>query len=196
MISELHSWLLTVLSAGIGAYLGAYLKRKAEDRATREALRDIVRQAEATTNATKSIEAKISTEVWDRQMQWEMKKEALFEALSALGRADDALVGLSTAYEEARKEGDPEGWRQLKLDKSLEWQRAINADDEKSFIAGLVCSRDLDVALRGAIGSIRSSASKVFKDQFEDYSELSAPVQKVITEALALAGKELGIDRG
>ncbi len=70
---------ITVLSAGIGAFIGAYLKKKAENLATHEDIDKLLLQIKVTTEATKSIEARISNEVWDRQRQWELKREALLE---------------------------------------------------------------------------------------------------------------------
>src|SRR5437764_10010469 len=92
-------WPLTVVGAGLGAYFGAYLKKKGEDRATQEALTDLVRQVEATTAATQAIEAKFSNQVWDRQRQWEMKKEVLFEVSGRMGELDDTLLSHYTVLD-------------------------------------------------------------------------------------------------
>jgi hypothetical protein len=70
---------VTVLSAGLGAYIGAHLKKKAENLATHEDIDKLLVQIKATTEATKSIEARISNEVWNRQREWEFKRETLLE---------------------------------------------------------------------------------------------------------------------
>ena len=73
--------LTTLIAAGCGAYFGAYLKKKGENLATHEDLAALVEQMKAVTNATKEIEAKISTDMWHRQNRWEMRKDAILEAL-------------------------------------------------------------------------------------------------------------------
>src|SRR5271154_1288397 len=55
--------------------------------------------------AAKEIEAKISDKSWDRQRQWEMKRDALVAALQALDRTDVAMMKLAAAYAEGRKNG-------------------------------------------------------------------------------------------
>ena len=62
------------------------------------------------TTTTKEIEAKISTDVWDRQKRWEMKREVLFEAARRLGAFDYALRCLAAEFQVERKrrqEGQP-----------------------------------------------------------------------------------------
>src|SRR2546425_12333594 len=90
-----------LLGSGIGSFLGAYLKRKGENLATHEDVDKLVKQVAAVTQTTKEIEAKISNEVWDRQRQWEMKKEVLFAAAKQISAMEDALLDLNTAFRTA-----------------------------------------------------------------------------------------------
>ena len=79
------AWALsTLVAAFIGFYLGSYLKKKGENLATHEDITKLVDQASAVTTATKEIEAKISDEVWARQRKWEVRRDAVFEALKEL----------------------------------------------------------------------------------------------------------------
>jgi hypothetical protein len=82
---------LTVIGSGVAAYSGAYFKRRGEDQAITDGFAEVLRQTRETTQATKSIEAKISGEMWDRQKQWEMKREVIFDMRRKLSTVDDAL---------------------------------------------------------------------------------------------------------
>ena len=100
------TWALVIvpfISAGAGAYLGSYLKKKGANLATREDLDDLVEQMSAVTQATKAIEAQISDQAWNKQRHWEMKRDALFSAVQALGRADDTLISLITTHTAAKR---------------------------------------------------------------------------------------------
>lgn len=68
----------------MGAYLGSYLKKKGENLARREDIEGLVEQVSAVTKATKEIEAKISSNVWDRQKQWELKRDLLLDAVKRM----------------------------------------------------------------------------------------------------------------
>jgi len=50
----------------------------------------------AVTKATKEIETKISSDVWDRQKQWELKREILFDATKRLSEIENKLLSLHT----------------------------------------------------------------------------------------------------
>src|SRR6266404_3989380 len=95
--------LTTLIGAFIGSYLASYLKKKGENLATREDLDKLVEQVRAVTTATKEIEAKISTDVWDRQKRWEMKRDLLFEATRRLAAVNDSLMNLNSACEIERQ---------------------------------------------------------------------------------------------
>ena len=70
-------------------------KKKGENLATHEDIEKLKEQVRVVTTTTKEIEAKISTEVWDRQRRWEMKREVLFEASKSLARVCDALMRIN-----------------------------------------------------------------------------------------------------
>ena len=89
---------LTFILAGAGAYLGSYLKKKGENLATQEDVDKLVSQMKAVTQATKDIEAKISTDVWDRQKRWELKRDALFDAVKELGGLETIVSTTISAY--------------------------------------------------------------------------------------------------
>ena len=71
-----------------GSFLAEYLKRKGKNLATHEDIDKLVDQVRAVTRATKEIEAKISSDVWDRQKQWELKRDVLFMAAKRVSELD------------------------------------------------------------------------------------------------------------
>src|ERR1700681_1145261 len=102
---SLLSLVLTFIFAGSGAYLGAYLKKKGENAATREDIHGLVEQVSAVTRTAKAIEAQISHEVWDRQRRWELKKEAVCEAIRELASTQAALTKLMSTYAATHRPG-------------------------------------------------------------------------------------------
>ena len=82
--TTLIPYLWVFITAGAGAYLGAYLKRKGENLATKEDIGEL-------TKTTEEIKAKISDDVWDRQKQWELKRDVVFDAIRVLADLDGAI---------------------------------------------------------------------------------------------------------
>jgi hypothetical protein len=97
-LSQFQFWIFTVLCAGLGGYLGAYLKKKGENTATKEDFNDLKEQTRELTRATKEIEAKIDDQVWNRQRQWEMKKDIFIEATRIVAKADETLARTVSTY--------------------------------------------------------------------------------------------------
>lgn len=91
-LQSLIPYLLVFLTAGAGAYFGAYLKRKGENLATKEDIGEL-------TQAAEEIRAKISDDVWDRQKQWEMRRDAVYDAWRALRELETALIDLRSAHD-------------------------------------------------------------------------------------------------
>jgi hypothetical protein len=78
-------WALgSLVGAFFGSFLAGYLRKKGENLATHEDLDKLVEQMKVTTEATKSIEARISGDVWDRQRQWELKRDTLLETVRSI----------------------------------------------------------------------------------------------------------------
>jgi hypothetical protein len=70
---------LTTLLGILVGYLTGYAKKKGENRAIHEDLGKLTDQVAAVTKTAKEIEAKISSDLWDRQKRWELKREVLRE---------------------------------------------------------------------------------------------------------------------
>jgi hypothetical protein len=117
-------WVLSVLAGGFIGFLTEYLRKKGENLATHEDIALLVDQVRAVTTATKEIEAKISTEAWDRQKRWEMRRDVLFEATKRLAAVREALNSFDVTFAAARKSvsGDA-GWVTFKVDANKHWRR-------------------------------------------------------------------------
>jgi hypothetical protein len=72
-------------------FIGSYAAKKGENLATKEDIAQLTKIAER-------IRAKISDEYWDRQKQWEMRRDTLYEAVRVLTGYNGALTGLHLAY--------------------------------------------------------------------------------------------------
>src|SRR5690242_3526662 len=109
--------LLSLIGGWFGGFFGAYLKKKGENLATHEDIDKVVDQVKAVTEATKTIENKLSGELWDKQKQWEMKKEVLFETARRIADLDDALLSLYTLMRrsaERTTQDNDEWWTKTK----------------------------------------------------------------------------------
>jgi hypothetical protein len=94
-------WSIPVFSfitAGAGAYLGGYLKKRGENLATKDDFNDLKAQTAALTLTTKEIESKIDDQVWNRQRQWELKKQGLLEGAAAINEFMAAVMKVNGAY--------------------------------------------------------------------------------------------------
>src|SRR5215469_17399814 len=89
-------WLLTTfVSALLGSAFGGYLGKRGEIRAVHEDLNRVIAQNEAITRVNEIIKDRLTSQTWDRQRQWEMKRDAIMAVVPALGRARDALMYLA-----------------------------------------------------------------------------------------------------
>lgn len=103
---------VSVLSAGIGAFFGAYLKKKGENLATHEDLDNLVLQVKATTEATKAIEARITNDLWVSQKGWELKRDILMQWFRSVHDANEAAREASHLIDKlAQNDGHMDGWK-------------------------------------------------------------------------------------
>jgi hypothetical protein len=197
MLTLLHFqfWLVTILCAGGGAYIGSYLKKKGEDIATHEDIKLLVAQMEATTEATKSIEARISSEVWDRQRHWEMKKEAVFSVVQALGKADDALLLYAAACfpAEAALLHSAVIYESI-MSAETAWNKAIEDFERRRVMALLVCDNAFTDTLLEIRNVMRSAAFEMRKDD-DAYDKAKEQLHVLIARVFAMCRCELGTEK-
>jgi hypothetical protein len=194
-MEPLIAWGLTTLASSFtGSYLASYLKKKGENRAIREDLDDLLKQVRAVTTTTKEIEAKISTDVWERQKRWELRRDVLFEATRRLGSFEDALLSLHTtrlAERLNRKPGEPE-WLEARGKTIDKWESESRNFEETCLLIGVVCGKELKQACDEIRASARQIAVGIFGNDHEIYLK-SAP--ELIKKSVAIANairKELG----
>lgn len=138
-------WLgLNFIVSGLGAYCALYLKQKGRSLATHEDIKNLVDQVRVVTKATTEIEAKISSEVWDRQKRWELKREVLFEATRRVGEIEELLNTLNSILQVELKE-PKEGnlaWMEMKIANNKKWSRASAHFDETKLFVGVTCGKE------------------------------------------------------
>ena len=184
---------VTVLSAGIGAYIGAYLKKKGENLATHEDLGKLVKEMEATTNATKRIEAQISNEVWDRQRQWELKRDTVVSAVQAMDAVKDALMSYAARREGAKHVGIDPKMSENVMESMTTWTERSSAFEAKRAMAALICGKEFNDALWKIQQTLRGGFSKLFKDTISTYDDIGAEIRDRTIDAIVAARNELGI---
>lgn len=120
-------WLLplTLVASGLGAYFGTYLKKKAENHAIHEDISKLVEQVKAVTNATKEIEAKISNDIWHRQNRWEIRRDAILEALRDFATAAPLVWKMLFTFRNHRT--DSEDDRNARTKASDDFQTAMES---------------------------------------------------------------------
>jgi len=195
-LSQVWFWAFTVICAGAGAFIGAYLKEKAKNFATREDFEGLKKQTQELTNATKEIEAKIEDQVWNRQRQWEMKRDALVKGIQALERADEALMNLGTASSPEGRElmaGEAE-WQVLKAERAAACNEAINGFDHERILIDLVCGTQCREIFRGASKAIRAGVTDLLRGKANSYGEVTPEVHRYLVTAYRVAREEVGVD--
>jgi hypothetical protein len=166
-MEALIAWGLTTLGGSfIGSYLASYLRKKGENLATHEDLDKLVDQVRAVTTTTKEIEAQISTDVWARQKRWEMKRDVLFEATKLLGRVEDSLTHLNSAFL-AERMGEPVSLdaKSLAIDR---WTDESRNFEEASLLVAIVCRKET----KNACDNYRLFARKIAVGVFQHDSEI------------------------
>lgn len=184
------------LSSGVGAYLGSYLKRKGENLATHEDIDKLVTQVRAVTAATKQIETKISSDLWDRQKRWELKREILFDAAKKLSEIDNKLLALQTFWEH-RSQGTIEGEEsKIRLEHQYvtEWRDCIRSFEETESLIHVSCSRETMLAFAELGDLLRLTASKITGGDLEAYPTTKSERLKKFVLARVGIRKELGIN--
>src|SRR5215472_14973775 len=140
-----------IVSLFVASFLAEYMKKKGENLATREDLQNLVTQMSAVTEATKKIEAEISSGVWDRQKQWELRREVFFDVAREMTKADDALTRLhSVVSVRAEMCGTESGnlqWSTEFNEAAKRWVAAADELDRVKLLAVMVSGVEMNLAL-------------------------------------------------
>ncbi|HMD78170.1 MAG TPA: hypothetical protein VKG86_12450 [Terracidiphilus sp.] len=141
-----NSWLFylgVAIASLIGAFLGAFIKRIGEDFAAQQSIQKL-------TVTVENIKAAISDDVWDRQEQWKLKRDAVLDAVCALNGLENALIELDSTFsvppelcDDTAREGQEllqKGATQRFQESSITYRRAMSVID---LVVGGKLSKDL-----------------------------------------------------
>jgi hypothetical protein len=189
---------VSVMSAGIGAFIGAYLKKKGENLATKEDFRELKAQTADLKQATKEIEAKIDDQVWNKQRQWEMKRDALFATVQALGVWENALSTFALFY--GILGTPPDDISPQWQDKKMEATKALDEGMEPFFrarsIASLVAAQETIDELNKMAKLFGDCSSQIIKDgnakMYSDFRSRFMPSGERVLKAIR---RDLGIEK-
>jgi hypothetical protein len=168
-------WLgLNFIVSGFGAYCGLYLKQMGHSFATQEDINRLVDQVRSVKKATQVIEAKISTEVWDRQKLWELKRDVLFEATRRVGEIEELLNTLNSILQVELKEPKAGNlaWMEMKIGNNKKWSKALAHFDETKLFIEVTCEKETKEAFDsyGKLGvELATAINKRTADAYEKY---------------------------
>jgi hypothetical protein len=191
----IFTWLITTfLGALLGSAFGGYFGKKGEIQALHEDMSRVIEQNEAITKANETIKDELTNQTWDRQRQWEMRRDAVLAVVQALGRARDALMYLAGMVATTR-EGLTYEWQlHPKLfDLSVELIRRMEEFDEKRLVASFLCSEEFATALTQTGTTIRTALATVQKESQFSMEDLYPPVREAVSSALLTARREIGL---
>ena len=177
--------------------MAAYLKKKGENLATHEDIAKLVDQVRAVTTATKEIEAKISTDVWDRQKRWEMKRVVLFEETKRLEAVTNALIGLNTTfrlYKQREQNGEPVS-AEHKLQAGNRWMEAAHKLAEMGLLLNIVCRVEVSNACDDIYLFVGKIAGGILNDDLEIYNRSVVELAKKKFAVMDAIRKELETDK-
>jgi hypothetical protein len=186
---------VVAIGAGAGAYFGSYLKKKGENLATHEDIDKLIKQVAAVTQTTKEIETRISNEVWDRQKQWELKKETIFELGKRVSGAKDALSTLYAVYstdKNSKKNGGPER-PEKQQDAAGKCNEALNRLDEAHLSMDLVCEKALSQTSGEFLLFVRNLAQDILAWNPEKFEALTPQLGRLLKKLNDAMRNELGI---
>jgi len=186
---------LLAVCAGAGGFFGSYLNRKGENLATHEDIDKLVDQVSAVTKATKEIEAKISSDVWDKQKQWELKRDALFEVTKRIAAVRDALFNMYIVHSVGSEKGNELHLAEKATEASQKCWEAESSFDQATLLVNLVCGEEVNRLLLTFAGIMRRTANEISKRETEAANK---SLMELRTQANTVTGamrKEIGIDK-
>lgn len=182
------TWLISTLA---GSFLGAYLKKKGENFATHEDIDKLLEEVRAVTTTTKEIEAKISNEVWERQRRWEVKRDAVFEAVKELRTVQQSLNMVVAAYKVLGVDPDDDSQIRKQRDVLVKYYEAFTGFLRAKMLATIVCGkevRDQFDHLEGTATLILNRATQgevvSANDKFNEFVKGTYQLARMIREEL------------
>jgi hypothetical protein len=188
-LAAVVGWGLAIIFAAfLGSFLPGYMKKKGENLATHEDIRLLTDQVAAVTTTAKEIESKISSDVWDKQKQWELKRDVLFRATRRLAEVDDALLAINSGLQVG---GD---WNEAKQEKLTRWTQASTAFDESRLFVGTICVKETREAFDDVGRIVNIVAAGITHGDAQIYYTWRPEFFKALLTARLATRKELGIE--
>jgi len=184
-------WIYLALAFMLGLfireYLPKYVSQKAENRAMKEDIATLTRLAE-------EIKSAIADRSWDRQRQWEMKRDAVLAMVESLGLTSDAVMSMVRMRQIGSEGVSPELWTKNNLEMLKDCNAKIANFNQKQFGLSLLCSGELRSSMMNVHGAILSHAQSA-KDGVSRETVNAEQTQLIlkIRELQALARHELGL---
>jgi hypothetical protein len=188
--------LLTIIAAGFAASWGAYAKKKGENLATKEDFNDLKNQTAELTKTTKEIETKIDDQVWNRQRQWEMKRDIILDALRSASNFDNAQLTLLATFRAAKK-CSPEQvdlWIKPKSDALEAWNKAQSSFEATRMLTAVVVGRDVRDSFDAMSRTFRDAYPVLKKgEDNETTKQAETKITNAISLTLMMLRRELGV---
>jgi hypothetical protein len=180
------------------SFIPEYLKEKGKNLATHEDIDKLVTQVQAVTKATKEIESKISSDLWDRQKQWELRRDILFDAAKRVSQVEGKLLSLHTYWCSKLKGEIPDEGSRIRLEHQYvnEWREAMRSFEETEILVQVTCSRETVYAFAELSNLLRKTAAEITSNKIDAYPDTKAERDKKLVMARVTIRKELGITFG
>ncbi len=139
-------------------FIGSYAAKKGENLATKQDIAQLTKIAEG-------IRAEISDKVWDRQKQWELRRDVVIDTIRAHADLDGYMSELATMYSIPLDifSTDDQMKHKTKLNEvSQEWRKRADAYQRARNVA--------DIAIHGELSRAASA-------YFENAAKLSIGIQ-------------------
>lgn len=178
----------------ITPFLKGYSEQVGQNRAMQENLNSLVIQTTALTTTTETIKANISEDVWDRQRQWEMKRDVVFEVMRILSELDNALLDLAHWRYVSSTRADLNTGANVEMNKAKErWNASITRFDSARLLVDIVVGKSLSDALSEYTEEMHSVARKVESGESTNYASLHAALKQKLDAVNISVRKELNI---
>jgi len=186
------AWVLGAVIAGVGAYVGAYLRQKGQNFARREDLESLVQEVKRVTQTAEDIKQEVSHGYWERQRQWEIKRDVLNQVAKSVKSLNVTLMGLAAVSSYFHME-TLSLERQLASEKAGAWGEAFDEFDRVATLVAVSCEgptinacNALYVYAQQIARRLTAGDEKAYEEQYHEFARL----RWAITHAFR---KELGI---
>jgi hypothetical protein len=177
----------------IGSFLPSYFKKKGENLATKEDIAELTKTA-------KEIEAKINEGVWERQRQWELKREALLEGGRAIADFLAAIIRLNAIY--ATKQGASQDEEtQYLIAQSKQETDALDAVNKATYsfqraqlIVSIIGGKELQIAFVKTERLYKKIAVKITEGDTEYLNKAFPELRSLGSKLTLTMRRELGFD--